>query len=194
MKRPNIVKSLRRFRKWHRLTGLTLAILLVISAGTGILLSLKKEIALIQPPTQKGSELPLTAWKSLHEIESIASSSFYQKYPSQQNNPVDRMDVRPSKGIVKVLFKQGYWEVQIDPVSGEVKSIAKRHSDWIEALHDGSIVSDGFKLVSMTVLGFGLFLLICSGLWLYYGPKKVREDRKNGYSEEKKNLSAEHYR
>ena len=194
MKRPNIVKSLRRFRKWHRLTGLTLAILLAISAITGVLLSLKKDIALIQPPTQKGSESPMTAWKPLHELESIARSSLYLNYPAQQNNPVDRIDVRPSKGIVKVLFEQGYWEVQVDAVSGEVKSIAQRHSDWIEALHDGSIISDGFKLISMNLIGFGLLLLICSGIWLYYGPRKVREERKNGYVEEKKNLSTEHHR
>ena len=85
------------------------------------------------------------------------------------------MDVRPSKGIAKVLFKEGNWEVQIDGTSGEVKSIAKRYSDWIESLHDGSIISDLFKLISMNLLGIGVLFLMGTGIWLWYGPKVVRE-------------------
>jgi uncharacterized iron-regulated membrane protein len=84
------------------------------------------------------------------------------------------MDIRPSKGIVKILFEDGNWEVQVDGKSGEVLSIDKRYSDWIESLHDGSIISDGFKLVSMNFLGMGLLFLIFTGLWLWYGPRRIR--------------------
>ena len=73
------------------------------------------------------------------------------------------------------LFKGGNWEVQIDGTSGEVKSIAKRYSDWIESLHDGSIISDLFKLISMNLLGIGVLFLMGTGIWLWYGPKVVRE-------------------
>lgn len=169
------IKSLRNFRKYHRYTGLFLAILVIISAITGVLLSFKKEIALIQPPTQKGVSKDLTSWRSIAELRDLATTALYQAHPEQNGNPVDRMDVRPSKGIVKVLFERDNWEVQIDGTNGEIKSIAKRYSDWIESLHDGSIISDGFKLVSMNTLGGGLLLLICSGIWLWYGPKKIRE-------------------
>jgi uncharacterized iron-regulated membrane protein len=92
------------------------------------------------------------------------------------------MDVRPSKGIVKVLFEKGWWEVQVDGATAEVLSIKRRNSDWIEQLHDGSIISDGFKLVSMNVLGIGLLLMIFTGWYLWYGPRKYRRlkrDRKN---------------
>jgi uncharacterized iron-regulated membrane protein len=171
------IQSLRRFRALHRLIGITLALLLLISAITGILLALKKEVAIIQPPTAKGSNTELNKWKSFSEIDSLAKLALYSKYPAQKDNRIDRFDARPSKGIVKVLFKNGYWEVQIDPFTGEIKSIAKRHSDWIEALHDGSIVSDLFKLISMNFLGFGLLVLITTGLWLWYGPKKIRKKK-----------------
>lgn len=169
------ISSLRQSRVWHRYSGLFLATFLIISALTGILLALKKEVDLIQPPTQKGVSKELSTWKSVQELATIATTEFHKAYPDQIGNEVDRIDVRPSKGVAKVLFDKGYWEVQIDGTSGEVKSIAQRHSDWIEALHDGSIISDGFKLVSMNVLGIGLLLMIGTGLWLYYGPKKVRE-------------------
>jgi uncharacterized iron-regulated membrane protein len=171
------IQSLRRFRALHRLIGITLALLLLISAVTGVLLALKKEVAIIQPPTVKGSSQEFNEWKSFSEIESLAKTAFHSAYPEQKDNPIDRFDVRPSKGIVKVLFKNGYWEVQLDPVSGEVKSIAKRHSDWIEAIHDGSIISHLFKLISMNFLGFGLLVLITTGLWLWYGPKKIRKKK-----------------
>ncbi len=169
------IQSLRNFRKIHRYTGLLLAILLLISAVTGILLSLKKDVDIIQPPTQKGVSKDLTTWKSVHELSELAITAFYNAHPDQEENEIDRLDVRPSKGIAKVLFKEGNWEVQIDGTSGEVKSIAKRYSDWIESLHDGSIISDLFKLISMNVLGIGVLFLMGSGIWLWYGPKVIRE-------------------
>ena len=158
--------------------GIILAIFLLISAVTGMLLSLKKEVDLLQPPTQKGSSKSLDTWKPLSELATIATTTFHEQYPDQIDNTIDKMDVRPSKGVVKVLFEKGYWEVQVDGTSGEVKSIARRHSDWIEHLHDGSIISDGFKLVSMNTLGLGLLILMGSGLWLWYGPKQVRKMRR----------------
>jgi uncharacterized iron-regulated membrane protein len=160
--------------------GLTLALLLVISAVTGVLLALKKEVDIIQPPTQKGVSKDLAEWKSLNELSAIAENALHETYPEQNENSIDRMDARPSKGIVKVLFEEGNWEVQVDAKSGEVKSIEKRYSDWIESLHDGSIISDGFKLISMNFLGIGLLFLIATGFWLWYGPRRIRLKKRNG--------------
>jgi uncharacterized iron-regulated membrane protein len=91
-----------------------------------------------------------------------------------QLNEIDRFDVRPDKGIVKVLFKHGYWEVQVDGASGKVLSMAQRHSDWVEHLHDGSIFSDFFKLLYTNILGIGLLLLSCSGVYMWLTPKIIR--------------------
>lgn len=174
------IKRLRRYRKYHRILGLSLSILLIISALTGILLGLKKNVDLIQPPTQKGSSKDLSTWKPIDELAQLARNAFYKEYPDQMRNKIDRMDVRPSKGIVKVLFKDGWWEVQLDGSTGAILSIAKRHSDWIEALHDGSIISDTFKLISMNYIGWGLLIMIITGVWLYYGPKRIRRLKKRG--------------
>jgi hypothetical protein len=88
---------------------------------------------------------------------------------------IDRMDVRPDKGMIKVLFKEGYWEVQIDGANGKVLSVAQRHADWIEHIHDGSIISEGFKLIYTNYIGLGLLLLSITGFWLWYGPRKIRK-------------------
>jgi uncharacterized iron-regulated membrane protein len=155
--------------------GLSIALFLIISSITGILLALKKDFDILQPPTQKGESKELATWKPVSELADLAQKAFIEAYPDQTDNSVDRMDVRPSKGIAKVLFENGYWEVQIDGTSGKILSISRRHSDWIEHLHDGSIISDWFKLVSMNYLGLGALFLIGTGIWLWYGPKKVRQ-------------------
>ena len=169
-----LVKFIRAARRYHRYIGLFLLILVLISAITGIFLAWKKNSGILQPPTTKGESEELTDWRPLSELADIAQEALAEAYPEQAGNTIDRMDVRPSKGIVKVLFEKGWWEVQIDGSTGQVTSIAKRNSDWIEALHDGSIVSDGFKLISMNVLGIGLILLISTGFFLWYGPKRLR--------------------
>ncbi len=169
-----MVKILRAARRYHRYIGIFLLVLVLISAFTGILLAWKKQSALLQPPTLKGAGGELTEWRPLAELAAIARQAFVAKYPDQKDNNIDRIDVRPSKGIVKVLFEKGWWEVQVDGVTGEALSISKRHSDWIEALHDGSIISEGFKLLSMNILGFGLLFLLITGFFLWYGPKRLR--------------------
>jgi uncharacterized iron-regulated membrane protein len=175
-----LIKSLRSFRLWHRWTGTLLALFLLISALTGLLLALKKEVSLLQPPTQKGENSEMADWLPLETIDSLARIALIRAHPDQQHNAVHRMDVRPSKRVVKVLFEKGNWEVQIDPGSGKTLSVARRHSDWIEALHDGSIISDTFKLISMNVVGWGLIFLVGSGLWLWYGPRLIRAVKKVG--------------
>ncbi len=111
----------------------------------------------------------------MRELADLAETALYDTQPAQLDNPIDRIDVRPGKGIAKVLFEKGWWEVQIDGVNGEILSVAKRHSDWIEKLHDGSIVSDFFKLLTMNALGIGLLILMITGLWLWYGPRIYRK-------------------
>lgn len=143
-----------------------------------MLLGLKKESDLLQPPTQKGVSSDLSQWQSVEAQASAARAALEQIQPDLDSYDIDRMDVRPDKGIVKVLFKRGYWEVQIDGSTLETLSVAKRHSDWIEALHDGSIISDLFKVISMNLLGIGLLTLAASGLWLWYGPKLIRNAKK----------------
>lgn len=175
--RRKIVKALRKFRVLHRWMGIGLALFLLISAVTGILLSLKKNFDILQPPTQKGQSTDMSTWSSLEELK-LAAYDAAQKHDPAVQNEIDRMDVRPQKGIVKVIFKEENLEIQLDGVSKEVLSIAPRHADWIESLHDGSIISDLFKLISMNALGFGLILMVCSGLWLWIGPKRVRKLRK----------------
>lgn len=163
----------RRWRKIHRYLGLILAVFLLISAVTGIFLGWKKEADILQPPTQKGTATGLGKWLPLENLTNRSTLALNEKLKATYN--IYRIDVRPDKGIAKITYKPGYWEVQIDGASGEVLSIEKRYSDLLEKIHDGSIISDAFKLVSMNLLGVGIIFMIISGLWLWYSPKKIRK-------------------
>lgn len=178
-KSSGLVALLRKFRTYHTYVGLTLAVLICISALTGILLALKKEFAVLQTPTQDGLSEHLEEWMPLGDLVSLATGALVAAHPEEADGlTIDRLDVRPSNGVVKVIYKEHWWEVQIDGKSGEVKTISKRTSDWIEALHDGSIISDTFKLISMNAVGWGLLFMTLSGIWLWYGPKVIRARKK----------------
>ncbi len=172
MRIRSIAKSIRGYRKIHRYLGLTISILLVISAITGILLGWKKNVDLLQPPTQKGLQTAYDQYQPVEYLAQVATQAVDSLGLDGSN--IDRIEYRPTKGIAKVIFDTGSWEVQVDATNLAVLSVAKRHSDWIESLHDGSIISDFFKLFSMNFLGVGVLLLIASGIWLWWGPKKIR--------------------
>ena len=172
------VSLLRRFRTWHRAAGLALLLLLLVSSLTGMALAWKKNVATLQPPTQKGTSPDLRTWIPVGETAAIAGQALQRHLAAGDPYPIERIEARPDKGIWKVIFDKGYWEVQVDGQTGRVLSVARRHSDWIEQLHDGSLFGEAVKLVSMNTLGLGLLLMLVTGFWLYYGPRRLRAARR----------------
>jgi hypothetical protein len=168
-----IADRTRSFRVYHRYMGLVLGILVLISSITGLLLGWKKDIDLLQPPTQKGITTDMEKWLPLSGMAERAAAGL-DSATSINDNPIDRIEARLDKGIVKVIFLEGSWEVQLDATTGKVLSVARRHSDWIEKIHDGSIISDLFKLISMNVLGLGLMIIAVTGFFLWFFPKKIK--------------------
>jgi hypothetical protein len=91
---------------------------------------------------------------------------------------VNRIDVRPGKGVAKVWLKSGY-EVQVDLGTGSVLHSAYRRSDLIESLHDGSFFAgDWTKLGLFLPSGVALLLLWASGLWMFWVPFSVKWKKK----------------
>lgn len=166
-------KKTRFWRKIHNYFGLLLALFILVSAATGILLSLKKQVPLIQPTEQPSAKANIEEWLPLDALVLAADSAMKAWHP--QNTPIlDRMDVRPKKGLVKMLYQPGHWEVQMEGSTGRVLSVEKRYSDLIEQIHDGTIVSDLFGLITMNFLGIGMIVLMATGLWIWYSPKLIR--------------------
>ena len=79
---------------------------------------------------------------------------------------INRLDIRPSKGIVKVQAESG-WEIQVDTQTGEILQVAYRRSDLIESLHDGSFFGDPVKYWIFLPSGLILLVMLLTGLYLF---------------------------
>lgn len=82
---------------------------------------------------------------------------------------IDRLDVRPNKGIIKVRSKNN-WEVQLDGKTGDVLHTAYRRPDFIESLHDATFFHDKANLWFMLPCAIILLLLWLTGLYLFVYP------------------------
>ena len=123
----------------------------------------------MQPPTVKGSSKELAI--RFDQVLSIA-----QNVPEADISnwtDIDRLDVRPNKGMLKVRAKNS-WEIQIDTVSGEILQVALRRSDLIEGLHDGSFFSENAKLWIFLPAALILVFLWLTGLYLFLFPYSLK--------------------
>ena len=159
-------------RKLHRLGAIATALPLLLVIASGILLQLKKESDWIQPPTAHGSsKVPRASLEAL-----LAAAKSADKGISSWDD-VDRLDFRPSKGVVKVRGRNR-WEVQIDAATAEVLQVAYRRSDLIESLHDGSYLHKSAKLWLFLPCALVLLGLWVSGLYLWWLPHRARRRKR----------------
>lgn len=164
-------------RKLHRWGAIVAVAPIAVILVTGLLLLLKKEVSWIQPPTMRGSgDTPTVAFAEILEAAKTAPGAGIAGWED-----VDRLDVRPEDGVVKVRGKNRM-EVQLDATSGEILHVGRRRSDLIESIHDGSWFYAGAKLWIFLPCAVILFGLWCSGVYLWLLPLWVRRRRqaKNG--------------
>lgn len=157
----------RDFRKIHRWGAILIALPFLIVLITGLLLQVKKEFNWIQPPSQQGSISYKTPQVGFERILEISKSDNKTNISSWED--IDRLDVRPDDGIVKVRSTEG-WELQIDLGTGEILSSMKRRSDIIESLHDGSWFHDSAKLWIFLPSAVVVTILWITGIYLFFLP------------------------
>ncbi|MBX2933987.1 MAG: PepSY domain-containing protein [Ferruginibacter sp.] len=182
-KRHKQAKVLRIFRKIHRTTGALLFVFFFFVSVTGVLLGWKKNSGgLIMAKSYKGTSTHLKDWLPLDSLHKNACKILHDSVSPGLSLELDRMDVRKNKGMVKFIFKDHYWGVQLDGVTGQLLHIERRRSDFIENIHDGSILDNYFgttggyiKLVYTSVMGLALLIFTITGFWLWYGPKRMRK-------------------
>ena len=152
-------------RDIHRWGSIPIAIPVIVVIVTGVILQLKKESAWIQPPTQKGSTNEI----SLSFDEVLAATRDVHDVEVENWDDIDRVDVRPAKGMLKVRCKNN-WEVQLDSKTGEVLQVAYRRSDLIESIHDGSFFHNRIKLGVFLPAASVLGVLWLTGIYLFFLP------------------------
>jgi uncharacterized iron-regulated membrane protein len=176
----------RWFRTWHQQIGLVLLIFFVVMALTGILLAWKKHsFGLMQPSGLKGQSKDLADWMPVADLLAIAQAEFVKQHGADAPASLERIDIRLHKGLVKFVFEDRIWGIELDGATGEILHSGRRYSDLIEKIHDGSVLAlllpdgdDYAKRMYSTLTGLGLLGLTLSGFWLWYGPKRIRERKR----------------
>ena len=145
---------------------------------TGVLLGWKKQAG-FTPPTLTGVSADARQWLPMDSLQTIAQA--FAKDSLLFEDEIDRIDVRPGKGVAKILFANHYEEVQIDCTTGQILSAQSRWNDIFEQIHDGTIVDrfvgtkgDPIKTTYTTLTSFGLMFLAFSGFLLWLNPKRIR--------------------
>ena len=181
-----IAKKTRWYRKWHRRVGLFCITFLLIIAVTGLLLVWKKNSSgVLLADSKKGKSTIIADWLSFDSLAVNATAALRSRHGDSISIVISRIDARPDKGMVKFLFEDHYHAIQLDATTGKVLHFEERRADFIEQIHDGSIVdnllgSNGyFKLLYGSLAGLGLLILTISGFWIWYNPKRIKKSRLN---------------
>lgn len=175
-------KLLRVFRKVHRTMGAILFVFFFLVAVSGLLLGWKKHTGgAILPKSYQGVSTDQRDWLPIHVLHAKATAIARTQISPDLSLDLERIDLRPDKGMVKFVFIEGYWGIQLDCTTGELLHIERRRSDFIENIHDGSLLdylfktdNEQIKLVYTSTMGLALLTFTITGFWLWYGPKRMR--------------------
>lgn len=159
-------------RRLHRWGAVAVGLPFLVVIASGLLLQVKKQVPWVQPAEQRTAvSVPTLTWEGI-----LAAAQALPQAGVTTWEDIDRLDVRPSKGIVKVITKSR-WELQLALEDGRVLQTAYRRSDLIEQLHDGSFFGDPAKLWIFLPSGLVVFGLWLTGLYLFVLPIMTKRKR-----------------
>jgi len=168
---PARKSGVRTFSRWmfytHLWLGLLTAGVVVLVSVTGILLNHKRSFGLMPdvPHVPTGTfegALPL-AELARHAAEAVGLEV--------AATGIDRMDVRPGDGVIKVRFNdRTVREVTLDINNGRVLDVGERNDVFLEKLHSGEIFGANWVLLT-DVAALALLVLLASGYWLWLYPR-----------------------
>ena len=160
-------------RRVHYWAGAAAALPILVVVASGLLLQTKKHWTWVQPAEHRGTgTTPAIGFEDI--LASLKQADGMQVVGWAD---VQRLDVRPDRGVVKAWLRNGY-EVQVDLGTGRVLAAAYRRSDVIESLHDGSyFAGDLTRLGVFLPAGLTLLVLWFSGLWMWWVPFRARRRR-----------------
>lgn len=147
-----------------------ITVLVVVVAITGVMLNHKRFFG-FQPDPPAAARTGLEGAMSMRELVSAARSAIDKQAVTAG---IDRLDVRPDKGLMKVRFENRLTtQVTVAIHTGKVLSVGERDDVFLEKLHSGEIFGDNWVLLS-DVMAIGLLILLLTGTWLWLYPKARR--------------------
>lgn len=167
----------------HLWLGVVATLALLSISITGVLLNHKRPLGLM-PEVEHEGTAPLGASVSLDALAAAALAAVPPESrgawtPGAPVDPavIDRMDVRPRDGFVKVRFRdRANTEATVDLATARVLHVGPRSDVFLEKLHSGEIFGDGFILLS-DAGALALVITLVTGYWLWLAPRLHRERR-----------------
>jgi len=156
MKRVSVIQNI------HNWITLCIMIPLFILTITALVLMMKEQSNCVQSSTVRGGETtPTVLFETILDSVKAASGGSVTTW-----DDINRIDVRPSKGVAKVQLED-LREIQIDLATGEVLQAAVRCSDCIEDIHTGGYFGYRVKFGVLFVVVLLMFIQIITGIYLW---------------------------
>lgn len=174
MKKSFAVQLQRASRQWHRQVSLIIALPILVTLTTGVLLMLRGQFHFIQPASQMG-QMPLTA----PVVSANQILEQLQTLPEAEVNgwqDVSSLIFSPAKGTYQARLKNNYL-VQFDAQNGQILDINYRLTNVLIALHQGTFFHKKAMLWIFFPASVGLWFLWLSGMYLAIYPQIKRRKK-----------------
>lgn len=152
----------------HLWIGVLFTVVLLVISVTGILLNHKRGLGLMP----EVDNVPIGAFSTslpLGELGARALSAGGDSRSPEEG--IDRMDVRPRDGLVKVRLRDpSSTEITLNLADGRVLHVGARGDVFLEKLHSGEIFGSRGVLLS-DAGAIALTLLLITGYWLWLRPR-----------------------
>jgi uncharacterized iron-regulated membrane protein len=178
----SISSNTRKHRSVHRWLAPPAILLMTTIALTGLLLGWKKNSnGWLMADNATGVSKDMRQWLSMDSLDKLATSYLRDSVDAYLDPTKDRIEFRPEKGMVKFTFTEHYHALQIDATTGRLLQTEVRRADWIERLHDGTLIDrmldtkgQAGKLLYSTASALILLSLTFTGFFLWINPKRLR--------------------
>ena len=168
----------------HLWLGVLVTVGLVAISITGILLNHKRGLGLMPevehtPTGDFAQAIPLErmAYAAL-EAAPQESRGTWKSGDPVDIALIDRMDVRPRDGLVKVRLRdKASMEMTVDINSGKVIHTGRRGDVFLEKLHSGEAFGGVSFVILSDIAAVALVLTLITGYWLWFAPRLSRASR-----------------
>ena len=158
----------------HLWLGVIFTAALIVISVTGVLLNHKRGLGLMPDVPHQ----PTAPFANALSLDSLAAIALAAVAPAGQERgttrDIDRMDVRPRDGFVKVRMRDASsTEVTVDVSDGRVLHVGPRGDAFLEKLHSGEIFGRAWVVLSDGA-AIAIGVTIVTGYWLWLAPKRRR--------------------
>ena len=162
----------------HLWLGVLVTVGLIAISITGILLNHKRGLGLMPevehaPSAPFAESIPVErmAYAALVAAPQSARGT-WKPGDSVDISLIDRMDLRPRNGYVKVRLRdKASMEMTVDIASGRVLHTGRRGDVFLEKLHSGEAFGGVSYVILSDIAAVALVLTLITGYWLWLAPK-----------------------